>query len=52
MKTLIDIDNRMWGKVKDYATVERLSLNSAVEHLLRNDLSELGYNVELQERGT
>jgi hypothetical protein len=48
MKTLINIDNNVWGKVKDYATVKKLSLNSAVECLLRNALSELGYKVDLQ----
>ena len=44
MKTLINIDNRIWGKVKDYATVERLPLSSAVENLLKNALNELRYN--------
>jgi hypothetical protein len=41
MKTLINVDDRIWGKVKDYATVERLSLSSAVENLLKDALREL-----------
>jgi hypothetical protein len=41
MKTLINVDNRIWGKVKDYATVQKLSLSSAVESLLKNALREL-----------
>ena len=44
MKTLINVDNRIWGKVKDYATVHKLSLSSAVESLLKNALSELRYD--------
>ncbi|MGH9925286.1 MAG: hypothetical protein ACRD5B_07885 [Nitrososphaeraceae archaeon] len=41
MKTLININNRIWGKVKEYATVKELSLNLAVEHLLDTALSAL-----------
>ena len=41
MKTLIIIDNRIWGKVKDYATVEEISLSSAVEVLLKKALNEV-----------
>jgi hypothetical protein len=41
MKTLININNRVWGKVKAYATVKELSLNLAVEHLLDTALSTL-----------
>jgi hypothetical protein len=49
MKTLINVDNRIWGKVKDYATVEKLSVNSAVECLLKNALRKLGYDTSNQE---
>ena len=41
METIIDVPDRVWGKVKDYATVERLSLSSAVEFLLKIALSKL-----------
>jgi hypothetical protein len=50
MKTLINVPDRVWGKMRDYATVERLSLNSAVESLLRNALSELGYDTDIQRK--
>jgi hypothetical protein len=41
MKTLINVDRTIWGKVKNFATVRELSLNSAVELLLQQALSEL-----------
>lgn len=50
MKTLISIDNRIWGKVKDYATVKELSLNSAVQQLLETALIELTDNSQQRER--
>jgi hypothetical protein len=43
MKTLIDVKRCLWGKVKDYATVNSLSLNSAVEDLLKEALCSKGY---------
>ncbi len=46
MKILIDVDRFIWGKVKDFATIKDLSLNSAVALLLRNALNEIGYPVE------
>lgn len=48
MKTLIKIDNKVWGKVKDFATVKELTLNSAVELLLSDALDRFGYS---QQRG-
>jgi hypothetical protein len=44
MKTLISIDNKIWGKVKDFATVKELTLNSAVELLVSEALNRLGYS--------
>jgi hypothetical protein len=38
MKTLIDVNRNVWGKVKNFATVKELTLNSAVELLLKNAL--------------
>ena len=43
MKTLIEVKRYLWGKVKDYATVNSLSLNSAVEDLLKEALCKKGY---------
>jgi hypothetical protein len=36
----------IWGKVKDFATVRDLSLNSAVEQLLQKGLTDNGYFVK------
>jgi len=49
MKTLIDINRYIWGKVKDFATVRNLSLNTAVESLLTQALDEFGYSTKKQE---
>ena len=46
MKTLIDVNRFVWGKVKDFATVKELTLNSAVELLLINALNKFGYSTE------
>jgi hypothetical protein len=43
MKTLIDVNRYLWGKVKNYATVKSISLNSAVEDLLTEGLRNRGY---------
>lgn len=43
MKTLIDVSRNVWGKVKDFATVKDISVNSAVDVLLSHALEELGY---------
>lgn len=51
MKTLIEIDPRLWGKVKDFATVNRISLSTAVTLLLSSALGGRGYNVERANRG-
>lgn len=45
MKTLIDVNRCLWGKVKNYATVNSKSLNSAVKDLLMQALNENGYFV-------
>jgi hypothetical protein len=41
MKTLIDVDREIWGKVKFFATVRALRLDSAVDLLLDHSLTEL-----------
>ncbi len=43
MKTLIDVRRSLWGKVKNFATVEGLTLHSAVEELLQQGLADKGY---------
>jgi hypothetical protein len=45
MKTLIEINRSLWGKVKDYATVNELNLYSAVERLLAQALISNGYSL-------
>jgi hypothetical protein len=49
LKTLIDIDKVVWGKVKDFATVKEVPLNLAVEDLLRCALTEFGYLARKEE---
>jgi macrodomain Ter protein organizer (MatP/YcbG family) len=39
MKTLIEVDRNVWGRVKHLATVKEITLNSAVEQLLLHALS-------------
>jgi hypothetical protein len=38
MKTLIEIDRTVWGKLKEYATVKDLSVSHSVELLLSKAL--------------
>jgi hypothetical protein len=45
MKTLIKVNRGLWGKVKDYATVNDLNLYSAVERLLTQALISNGYSL-------
>jgi macrodomain Ter protein organizer (MatP/YcbG family) len=49
MKTLIEVDRRVWGKVKQFASVRGITLNKAVESLLISALSKFGYSREKQE---
>jgi hypothetical protein len=42
-KTLISVNDLTWGEVKKYATVQDLSLNSAVDHLLTMALHRAEY---------
>jgi hypothetical protein len=50
MKTVIDIDRNVWGKVKDFATVRVLSLNSAVELLIMSALNSNGYSIGKEKK--
>jgi hypothetical protein len=43
MKVLVEIDPRIWGKVKDFATIRDVSLSLAVAGLLREALAGEGY---------
>jgi hypothetical protein len=49
LKTLIQINRSLWGKVKDYATVKNLTLYSTVELLLQQALIANGYHVKTEE---
>lgn len=51
MKTIINVKRPLWGKVKDFATVEGLTLYSAVELLLQLGLADKGYHVKLEGNG-
>jgi hypothetical protein len=46
MRTIIDVKNVIWGKVKDFATIRSISLNSAVEDLLIQGLNQNGYSLQ------
>jgi hypothetical protein len=41
MKTLIEIDRKIWADVKHFATIKKFSLNSAVQFLLKESLNNL-----------
>jgi hypothetical protein len=43
MRTVIDVERKTWANVKHFATVKKFSLNSAVEILLQQALTNLGY---------
>lgn len=49
MRTIIDIDRNTWANVKHFATVEKFTLNTAVQNLLEEALSRLGYS--LRDKG-
>jgi macrodomain Ter protein organizer (MatP/YcbG family) len=42
-KTLVDIDLSIWARVKHFATIEKTSVNEAVEFLLKKGLIKCGY---------
>jgi hypothetical protein len=44
MKTLIDVNRNIWGKVKDFATVKDISVSSSVDLVVSYALKELGYS--------
>ncbi|MGA6989597.1 MAG: hypothetical protein WBX81_04225 [Nitrososphaeraceae archaeon] len=46
MRTHIDVERNIWGKVKDFATVRKLSLSSAVHLLLQQGLTDSGHSLE------
>ena len=49
MKTLIEVSRGLWGEVKYYATVQNLTLYSAVERLLQQALIANGYPAKTEE---
>jgi hypothetical protein len=51
MKVLIEVKRPVWGRVKEFATVRKLTLNLAAEVLLVNALRKFGHwskNEELE----
>jgi hypothetical protein len=50
MKTLLEVNRKIWGKVKDFATVKDISLNSAVEVLIIYALEQFGYTLPKEEK--
>ena len=42
-RTLIDVDLSIWARVKHFATIEKTSVNDAVELLLKKGLIKCGY---------
>jgi hypothetical protein len=51
VKALIEVERTIWANVKFFATMERLSLNSAVELLLTEAVSSRGYPVSSKGGG-
>ena len=49
MRTLIDMPRFVWGKVRDFATVQDLTISSAVEKLLIQALNSHGYTLTEME---
>ena len=50
-KTLVDIDLSIWAKVRHFATMHRLSVNSALEMLLVKALDSSGYVAQMKSQG-
>jgi len=46
MKTIIDINRAIWGKVKYFATVRDVTLNCAVELLISSGLKDFGFSIQ------
>jgi hypothetical protein len=42
-KTLVDVNLSIWAGVKYFATIEKISVNDAVELLLKKGMSKCGY---------
>jgi hypothetical protein len=49
-KKLVDIDVPIWAEVKHFATLKELSINDAVQILLRNGLHNHGYKSSVDEQ--
>jgi hypothetical protein len=52
LKTLVDINHDILGKVKDFATVRDLPLNLTVESLLIRALDKFAYSLRKEEERT
>lgn len=51
MRTVIEIDRFVWGKVKDFATINYLSLNKAVQSLIIQALEYNEYSIPEEGSG-
>jgi hypothetical protein len=53
MKTLIEVQNGTWGRVKNFGTVKNFTLKAAVDYLLDHALTKHGIpntNIGLSDR--
>jgi hypothetical protein len=48
LKTLIEVDRRIWATTKAYATVSGNNLTVTLESLLREILTNKGYSIPLE----
>jgi hypothetical protein len=48
LKTLIEIDRRIWAATKAYSTVSGKNLTVTLESLLREILTNRGYSIPLE----
>jgi hypothetical protein len=46
MKTLINVERKTWGRVKEFATVRHMTLSLAVDQLLKHGLSDSSYHLD------
>jgi hypothetical protein len=50
LKTLIEVQNGTWGRVKNFGTVKNLTLKTAVDYLLDQALTKHGFPRMEEER--
>jgi hypothetical protein len=45
-KTLVEVDLAIWAQVRHFATLEKLSVNEALDLLLMKALDKCGYRIQ------